>query len=368
MTEITAALPQRRAPFVSLRIKLIVAFTLLFTVVFAAAYYWFYTSSIDRALTRVTDELDLILSSANNRIDGDDFQQLVETGVPRDDGYTDDPLYWEHVEWLHTVKQLFTDPNIPDQPRAKLYTFVAGPGEHSITFIGSSSALNTPPGGAQFKETCNDSPDECGDLSANLQAINENMLVNQSEPYTDSFGSWISGYIPIHNSAGAVVGALGVDFPRDYVDQVQSEILNAVVPAFALTYLFLFVTVWLIARTIATPISRLTRIAERIGEGDYEQDFSRVSLVSGVRDEIDTLGDVFQIMIEKVAKREEKLKQQVADLQIQIDHSKRDEQVKEIVDNDFFQSLQSKAFEMRSRRQDTTSQPTEPTEQTKQQE
>ncbi len=44
-------------------------------------------------------------------------------------------------------------------------------------------------------------------------------------------------------------------------------------------------------------------------------------------------------MIGKVAKREEKLKQQVADLQIQIDHSKRDEQVKEIVDNDFFQSL-----------------------------
>jgi hypothetical protein len=56
-------------------------------------------------------------------------------------------------------------------------------------------------------------------------------------------------------------------------------------------------------------------------------------------------------MIEKVARREEKLKQQVADLQIQIDHSKRDEQVKEIVENDFFQSLQSKAYEMRSRRQ-----------------
>jgi len=55
-------------------------------------------------------------------------------------------------------------------------------------------------------------------------------------------------------------------------------------------------------------------------------------------------------MIGKVAKREEKLKQQVADLQIQIDHSKRDEQVKEIVDNDFFQTLQTKAYEMRSRR------------------
>ena len=75
---------------------------------------------------------------------------------------------------------------------------------------------------------------------------------------------------------------------------------------------------------------------------------------ANLRDEINTLTDVFQIMIDKVAKREEKLKQQVADLQIQIDHSKRDEQVKEIVDNDFFKTLQSKAYEMRSRRQQPT--------------
>jgi len=76
--------------------------------------------------------------------------------------------------------------------------------------------------------------------------------------------------------------------------------------------------------------------------------------VTGARllhDEIDTLTGVFEIMVAKVAKREEVLKQQVADLQIILDHSKRDEQVKEIVENDFFQSLQSKAYEMRSRRQ-----------------
>jgi hypothetical protein len=56
---------------------------------------------------------------------------------------------------------------------------------------------------------------------------------------------------------------------------------------------------------------------------------------------------VFEIMVGKVAKREEKLKQQVAELQIMIDESKRQEQVEEIVDSDFFRELQEKARKLR---------------------
>ena len=351
MSEIAVTPHPKPARFVSLRVKLIIAFAVLFSVVFAASYYWFYTSSIDRALARVTDDLDVILTGAAAKIDGDAFEKLATEGKQRADGYTDDPLYWTHVQWLATVKQLYTDPANPDQPRVKLYSFIAGPGAHAITFIGSSSALNTPPSGAKFLQVCTDAPDDCGDLTANLQAITTGQLVNQTQPYTDQFGDWISGYLPIKDSAGKIVGALGVDFPANYVQEVRNSILSSVGIAFVLTYTILFVTVWFIARTITNPISRLTRIAERIGEGDYEQDFSKVGMTTFVRDEIDTLADVFKIMIGKVAKREEKLKQQVADLQIILDHSKRDEQVKEIVENDFFQSLQSTAYEMRTRRQ-----------------
>jgi len=347
MTEATKT--PKRALFVSLRVKLIIAFTLLFSVVFAASYYWFYTSSIDRALARVTEDLDVILNGAAAKIDGDAFATLAAEGIPTEGGYyPDNPAYLQHVEWLATVKHIFTDPVNPDEPRATLYTFIAGPGDHAITFIGSSSATANPPSGAKFFEVCTDAPHDCGDLTPNLQAISSGQLVNQTQIYSDKFGDWISGYLPVRNSNGEVVGALGVDFRADYVQQVRTAILNTVGIAFVLTYAFLFATVWLISRTFSEPIIKLTRIAARIGEGDYDQDFSKVHVP--VRDEIDSLADVFEIMIGKVAKREEKLKQQVADLQIQIDHSKRDEQVKEIVDNDFFQTLQTKAYEMRSRR------------------
>ena len=113
--------------------------------------------------------------------------------------------------------------------------------------------------------------------------------------------------------------------------------------AFILAYTILFGTVWFISRTLSKPIISLTRVAQHIGEGKYDQDLSQVKPPGFSKDEIDTLTGVFEIMVAKVAKREEVLKQQVADLQIILDHSKRDEQVKEIVENDFFQSLQSKA-------------------------
>lgn len=43
--------------FISLRIKLLIGFTLLFTVVFAVAFYWFYQFSTDLAMQRITDDL-----------------------------------------------------------------------------------------------------------------------------------------------------------------------------------------------------------------------------------------------------------------------------------------------------------------------
>jgi hypothetical protein len=58
-------------------------------------------------------------------------------------------------------------------------------------------------------------------------------------------------------------------------------------------------------------------------------------------------------MVEKVAEREQSLKQKVASLQIIIDERKRDEQVGELTDSDFFQDLKQKADDLRQRRSDT---------------
>jgi hypothetical protein len=54
--------------------------------------------------------------------------------------------------------------------------------------------------------------------------------------------------------------------------------------------------------------------------------------------------------VNKVRQREANLKQQVEDLKIKIDEAKRQKQVSDIVDTDFFRDLQVKAKDFRQRR------------------
>ena len=92
-------------------------------------------------------------------------------------------------------------------------------------------------------------------------------------------------------------------------------------------------------------------MASCVANGWYDQDFA--GLASGVgllRDEIATLAETFVVMVDKVREREESLKQQVAELKIEIDEVKRQQQVGEIVDSDFFQDLRDKAKTIRQRR------------------
>lgn len=332
--------PQPSGTFLSIRLKILLTFTLLFLVIISGTYYWFFTFSMQRAITRVVEDLDVLLTGAVSQIDGDAFEALAAEGEVNADGYSDDARYWAHAETLGEIARI--------DPRSGLYTFIAGPREEELVFIGSNGAVADPPWGVLFREVCYEDP-ECGDLTPNLEAIRTGEIIHDTQIYEDRWGSWISGYAPIRNSANEVVGALGVDFRADYVIQIRSILETTFLLAFIITLIACVVVVILISRRMTQQVLRLTTYAERIGEGDYDLDLAPLKR-NRFPDEITTLANVFDIMISKIAQREEKLKQQVADLQIQIDHARRDEQVREIVDNDFFQTLQNKAATMRARR------------------
>ena len=64
------------------------------------------------------------------------------------------------------------------------------------------------------------------------------------DTYSDERGQWVSAYAPVVGSAGEVVGAIGIDFEADYVQEVRQRILYSTALAFAITYLVLFVLVY----------------------------------------------------------------------------------------------------------------------------
>ncbi|MDX9953969.1 MAG: HAMP domain-containing protein [Anaerolineae bacterium] len=325
--------PQKKR-FISLRVKLLVGFTLLFMVVFAVAFYWFYTFATDVAMNQIEEDMLTTLYGGLEGIDGDTFAALAEEAELRDDGLSDDPRYWDHMAWIETIHDL--------EPRANPYSWVRGDlnVQNEVLFIGDILRLTQPENATVFREPYITQ----GSMITGMLTLWEDL-----EPYQDDWGYWISAYAPIINSAGESVGGLGIDFRADYVFQVQDSIKSRILVSFAITYLVLFGFVYLLSRTLTGPIIALTGIAREVADGNYGQDISK--LYGGkTQDEVDALAQVFELMVSKVRAREEGLKRQVQELRIEIDEVKKARQVAEITESDYFVTLRDKARVLREQK------------------
>lgn len=102
-----------------------------------------------------------------------------------------------------------------------------------------------------------------------------------------------------------------------------------------------------LARSIARPIRALTKAAQALDQDDFEP--HALAEVSRSQDDIGQLVRVFLHMAEEVKAREQKLKQQVMELHIEIDVAKKARQVAEITETDYFQQLHKKAQQLKGR-------------------
>jgi CRP/FNR family cyclic AMP-dependent transcriptional regulator len=92
--------------------------------------------------------------------------------------------------------------------------------------------------------------------------------------------------------------------------------------------------------------AKLTAAAAAIEDGIYEPE--SLDEVAERPDALGQLARVFQHMERAVSAREQRLKQQVAALSIEIDNAKQMRQVAEITETEYFQHLRSKAHELRA--------------------
>lgn len=332
--------------FISLRVKIWIAFILIFTPVFVASYIWFYLYTSTKVLDNISENLVDTVAGAIEGIDVDHFTQLIEDErannllCPPEAGSTengyypyDNALYMEHVTWLTTVGEL--------NPNARLYTYIKGEKPGEVIGIGSSGALWEEPAGFPF----------CFSYISEDTLIYDGLTrrVDVWEPYEDQFGEWITTYQPIVDENGTIVGALGVDILASYVTEVQQQIIRSGIFAFIISYLLVFGLVYLMSGIVTRPLIMLANVAGEIADGQYDQDLD--SMRGGKRwlDELDTLTNTFKIMIQKVAEREKTLRKRVKQLEIIVDNTKRETEVQQIVESDFFQDLQSKVKDMRKR-------------------
>ena len=103
----------------------------------------------------------------------------------------------------------------------------------------------------------------------------------------------------------------------------------------------------ILARSIAKPIKELTVVAEAIEQGRFEH--YRLANFADSQDDIGQLVRVFIHMAHHVKIREQKLKQQVVQLNFEIDEVKKERQVAAVTGTEYFQQLQQKAQRLRKR-------------------
>jgi DNA repair ATPase RecN len=80
------------------------------------------------------------------------------------------------------------------------------------------------------------------------------------------------------------------------------------------------------------------------------EDIAWLNPIAERGDELGQLSRLFQKMARQVYVREQQLKKQVSMLRIEIDESKKQEDVAEITESEYFQELQQKAEALRRQR------------------
>ena len=344
-----------------MRWKLLLAFGTGFTAVFVIVAWAILQFSTTTATDRVRDTLRGISTGGTLTIDIEAFVELKNldltpeigalypanagtlagTAATAESQYPTDPRYWDHVAELAAIRRT--------NPESSPYSYALAP-DGVVRAVGSWGALGYPeigvddPDGFRFQQAVTDFIDD-----ETLGYFTAGFVETTEQPaYSDTLDSWISVYSPITDTAGEVVGALGVDYPLAYVDEVRSRVLRVLYPVFGISYVVLLGLVVFLSGWLTRRLARLSAATARVADGDYDVDLTSAASAR-FSDEMTELADSFRVMTEKVGTRERTLVQQVQVLKVEIDEAKRQQAVAEITDTDFFLDLTAKASALRAK-------------------
>lgn len=141
--------------------------------------------------------------------------------------------------------------------------------------------------------------------------------------------------------------------PAEEVFNSAFQTFTLVMGIFLTTFAIVILLInFLLRNYVIQPVNVLSGLANKISaDENFSTDLESTSLqsITNRPDELGNLAQVFKKMAVDVYERTVKLKEQVKDLIIKIDQIRRQEQVSEITDTDFFNTLQQRAKEMRDK-------------------
>jgi HAMP domain-containing protein len=170
--------------------------------------------------------------------------------------------------------------------------------------------------------------------------------MDEQRPLKYQDGKFVKAASYTTDAAGEVTGGGLLAFPTSLADRAFKEQLLITVIVAALSLVLGLLVSTFLARRVTRPVVEITAAAAAVEAEAYDSE--SLAQVAERPDELGQLARVFRRMAQEVVLREQRLKQQVQELRIEVDNAKKAKQVQEITESEFFQDLQQRANRLRS--------------------
>ena len=255
----------------SLQIKLTLSFVLLVLVVSSATFLYTFRETKRALRDIVRTELIAVSSVAATNLSGE-TSDILESLRPGDEASA---KYVRLRDQLRAIRAAHADLK---------YLYIMRKVGPDVRFIVDADYGNTTdPGGAIGEKY---------DNATETLRHGFDAATAEQDFYTDKWGTLLSGYAPLRNSKGEVIGVLGVDMSSALVLQKQQFLGSTIYVIFALGILVAGLVVLLFSQTIIKDIKKLNEIATAVSQGDMSRpmDVRR-------KDEIGDLAESFGRMV-----------------------------------------------------------------------
>ena len=307
----------RRRLFVSIAVRVLVAFFVTFSVIAALQSIWYLTVTLKFTIDRVqAGRIDLI-RAAKNGLNLEEVLTLARDGKPNAQGFSDDPRYTHIMGWLDTIHQL--------SPTAWPYVFVPGQKSGEIINLVDLSAKYMPGQAKKFlqSETLMGADDKqiAADtfMHINAEGFHKGMLpipppinqyfgennpvhelINQINMSIDNLGNWISIYSYIRDDQGRVIAGIGLDNENSLVSSLGLDTGRQLIISFLGSLLIMLLVGLRLGSIFTKPIVRLTKAAEIINAGDHQNGLEQLEKAGNqgkFMDEIDRLIETIRKLV-----------------------------------------------------------------------
>ena len=143
-------------------------------------------------------------------------------------------------------------------------------------------------------------PVSIGQSLARFDEVNEALdgsVIADKNPTSDEWGEYYSAYAPIYNSAGKVVGIIGVDYSLESVNQKIHATLRSNLFVMSICILLGLLVAFVISRNISGKVITLYKKIEQVVSTDGDLT-NRINIHSG--DEFELLADSINLFLEKM--------------------------------------------------------------------